>query len=156
MEDDQALAKELIDSNLYMTLGTADESGRPWASPVYYAPDGYREFFWVSRPESQHSRNLVVRPELGIVIFDSTVPINTGRGVYMTAVGELVADVELERGLAIFSERSQSHGGEAWTPADLESPEPLRLYHAIASDYSVIRPRTTRTPVTWAAPDAHS
>ena len=143
----EALAKALIDSNLYMTLATADESGRPWASPVYYAVDEYREFFWLSRPESTHSRNLAVRPELGIVIFDSTVPINTGRGVYMTAVGELIAGPELERGLEIFSARSQMHGGEAWTLADIEPPEPLRLYRAIASDYSAILPRTTRMPV---------
>lgn len=28
-----------------MTLATADVSGRPWASPVWYAQAGYREFF---------------------------------------------------------------------------------------------------------------
>ena len=30
-------ARTIIDANLYMTLGTADETGRPWASPVYFA-----------------------------------------------------------------------------------------------------------------------
>src|ERR671924_2109259 len=83
-----AVARTIIDPNLYMTLGTADEAGRPWASPVYFAVEDYREFIWVSRPESRHSRNLAVRPELGIAIFDSRVPINTGQGVYMSAVGE--------------------------------------------------------------------
>ena len=33
-----------------------------------------RVFFWVSHPEATHSQNLRERPELGIVIFDSTVP----------------------------------------------------------------------------------
>lgn len=83
-EDREAIARAMIDDNLYMTLATADPSGRPWASPVYYAVAGYREFFWVSEPEATHSRNLASRPELAIVIFDSTVPINTGRGVYMS------------------------------------------------------------------------
>ena len=36
-----AIAKAIIDSNLYLTLGTADEAGRPWVSPVYYATEGY-------------------------------------------------------------------------------------------------------------------
>jgi pyridoxamine 5'-phosphate oxidase-like protein len=29
------IARTIIDSNFYMTLGTADENGRPWVSPVY-------------------------------------------------------------------------------------------------------------------------
>jgi Pyridoxamine 5'-phosphate oxidase len=28
------IARSIIDSNFYMTLGTADENGRPWVSPV--------------------------------------------------------------------------------------------------------------------------
>ena len=32
-----AMAREIIDANLYMTLATADSEGRPWASPVYPA-----------------------------------------------------------------------------------------------------------------------
>jgi pyridoxamine 5'-phosphate oxidase-like protein len=46
----RAIARTIIDSNQYMTLGTADEAGRPWVSPVWYAAVEYREFFWVSRP----------------------------------------------------------------------------------------------------------
>jgi hypothetical protein len=34
-EDLGAIARGIIDSNRYMVLGTADETGRPWASPVY-------------------------------------------------------------------------------------------------------------------------
>jgi hypothetical protein len=41
----------------------------------------YREFFWVSSPDSTHSRNLAGRPDVSIVIFDSSVPISTGQGV---------------------------------------------------------------------------
>ena len=32
-----------------MTLATADADGVPWASPVWYAPDGYSELLWVSQ-----------------------------------------------------------------------------------------------------------
>jgi hypothetical protein len=90
-----------------MTLGTADAAGAPWASPVWYAPASYRECFWVSRPSARHSRNIAVRPQVGIVIFDSTVPINTGRAVYMAALAEqVVDDDEIARGISVFSERS--------------------------------------------------
>jgi Pyridoxamine 5'-phosphate oxidase len=53
-----ALACSIIDSSLYMVIATADESGRPWASPVYFAVEDYRNFYWVSSLEaaalSQH------------------------------------------------------------------------------------------------------
>jgi Pyridoxamine 5'-phosphate oxidase len=83
------IAKTIIDSNLYMTLGTADESGRPWVSPVYFAScDHYRDFYWVSSPDATHSRNLAQRPALSIVIFDSRVPAEREAGPL--AAGELL------------------------------------------------------------------
>src|SRR5687768_2053911 len=75
-----AMARAIIDSNLYLTLGTADENGRPWVSPVYYAPEGYAEFYWVSSPEATHSRNIAARPEVAIVVFESRTPIGSGQG----------------------------------------------------------------------------
>ena len=123
-------AREIIDAGSYMVLGTADEHGVPWASPVWYAPDGYRRFLWVSRPETRHSRNLAVRPELGVVIFDSGAPIGTGVGVYMDAVAEQLTGPEAERGMALFSSRSLAQGGHEWTVADVTAPAELRLYRA--------------------------
>ena len=38
------IAQMIIDSNQFMTLGTADEEGVPWVSPAWYAPAEYREF----------------------------------------------------------------------------------------------------------------
>jgi hypothetical protein len=35
--DPVATAKEIIDASLYKVLGTADERGRPWVSPVLSA-----------------------------------------------------------------------------------------------------------------------
>jgi Pyridoxamine 5'-phosphate oxidase len=88
-----ALARSIIDSNRYMTLGTADESGRPWVSPVWYAPAEYREFFSVSSPDAKHSRNLARRPQLAIVIFDSH-RAGGWNALYMSAVAEELVDVD--------------------------------------------------------------
>ena len=66
--------REIVDSNSYMTLGTADAEGRPWVTPVWFGAVGYAELLWVSSPETRHSRNLAARPELSIVVFDSQVP----------------------------------------------------------------------------------
>ena len=34
-EDLDRIARAIIDGNRYMVLGTADQSRRPWVSPVY-------------------------------------------------------------------------------------------------------------------------
>jgi general stress protein 26 len=74
---DQALARAIIDKSLYMVVSTADPSGQPWASPVYFAHRDYRDFFWISQPDATHSENLRERREVGIAIFDSSQSIET-------------------------------------------------------------------------------
>jgi hypothetical protein len=152
MPDDQdlaALARAIIDANLYMVLGTADSSGTPWVSPVYYAPAGYREFFWISAPGARHSQNIDARREVGIVVFDSSVPIDTGQGVYMTAVAEHVDGDEVTDGIELFSRRSLGHGGRPFTAIDVQAPARHRLYRATALEHYVLEPGTDlRIPVT--------
>lgn len=143
----EAAARAIIDDNRYMTLGTADEEGAPWVSPVWYAPGGYREFFWVSSPDARHSHNIAARPEIAIVIFDSRVPAGSGQGVYMSAVAEEVPDAELERGIEIFSQRSDAQGLRAWTPEDVTPPARHRLYCATASEHFVLDTEDHRVPV---------
>jgi nitroimidazol reductase NimA-like FMN-containing flavoprotein (pyridoxamine 5'-phosphate oxidase superfamily) len=146
-----AIARTIIDSNDYMVLATADEIGLPWASPVWYAPEEYRELFWVSSPEARHSRNLAARPELAIVIFDSTVAVGAGQGVYMSAVADQPSGEDLDRGIEIFSRRSEAQGAEAWARDQVVSPSHLRLYRATVSEHSILDPaasRDQRIPVT--------
>jgi hypothetical protein len=134
------VARALIDGNRYMVLGTADATGRPWVSPVYYAPSGYAELYWVSSPEAQHSRNLAARPELSIVVFDSQAPVGEGQGVYMSAVAEQPTGVGAERGIEIFSCVSVSHGARPWTLEDVQRPAALRLHRARVSQHWVLDP----------------
>lgn len=115
-QDLEPLARTIIDSNLYMVLGTADESGQPWVSPAYYASAGYKEFYWVSSPDVRHSRNTAIRPQISIVILNSQVPIGAGQAVYMSAIAKQLTGVHLQRGIEIFSRSSLAHGGREWKP----------------------------------------
>ena len=58
------IATSVIDSNRYMALGTVNEEGHPWVSPVYFAPEDYKRFYWVSSPETEHSRNIAARADV--------------------------------------------------------------------------------------------
>ena len=69
-----------------MVLATADGAGAPWATPVWFATEDGRNLYWVSSPETRHSRNLAARPQVGIAIFDSTQAPGTGKGVYLSAM----------------------------------------------------------------------
>jgi pyridoxine/pyridoxamine 5'-phosphate oxidase len=140
-------ARAIIDGNRYLTLATADADGLPWASPVWFATLDYREFFWVSKPGARHSRNLAARPQVAIVIFDSRAPGGAGRGVYMSAVAEEVPDGEVERGIAVFSRRSEEQGLPSWTSSELRPPARHRLYRATAAEHFVLDARDERLPV---------
>ncbi len=143
-----AVAKAIIDASLYMVLGTADGAGEPWVTPVYYAPATYREFLWLSEPTATHSRNIGMRREVSIVIFDSSVPIDTGQGVYMSATAEELNDDELTEAIEVYSRRSLAHGGRRWTLESVRSPAPLRLYRAVAAQQYVLDEHDNRVPVT--------
>ena len=146
-DDSAAAARAVIDSNSYMTLGTADEAGRPWVSPVWFAHSGYREFLWVSSPDAQHSRNLASRPEVSIVIFDSQVPPSRAKAVYMSATAEEVSGEELEAGIEIFSRKSESDGLPPYSRADVQEPAKLRLYRAVATEHFALGEGSRRIPV---------
>ena len=146
-EEHEAAAREIIDASLYMVIATADPSGQPWASPVYFAPSGYRDFFWVSQPDATHSVNLRDRREVGIVIFDSSVPINTGRGVYISGVARELPAHETAEGIEIFSQRSVLHGGDEVTVDDVSPPAHHRLYQATAEAHYVLDEHDHRVEV---------
>jgi uncharacterized protein YhbP (UPF0306 family) len=129
------IARAVIDANKYVTLATADEAGRPWASPVYYTPDGYEVFYWASSPDARHSRNLAQRPELSMVIFDSQAQIGRAEAVYMAARAELVPDDELERCAELYGSRFPEL--RAYQADELRAPALLRLYRATVTEHSV-------------------
>src|ERR671920_2631333 len=96
------VARSVIDANSYMALGTADEAGNPWVSPVWFASEDYRNFHWVSSPDAKHSRNLAAHPQVAIAIFDSSVPVGGAQAVYMKGVAKELTGAELGRGLEGF------------------------------------------------------
>jgi nitroimidazol reductase NimA-like FMN-containing flavoprotein (pyridoxamine 5'-phosphate oxidase superfamily) len=146
-DKESAVAREIIDRSLYMVVATADLSGQPWASPVYFAIAGYRDFFWVSEPDATHSVNLRDRREVGIVIFDSSVPIGKGQGVYVLGVARELPAHETAEGIEVFSKRSAGHGGIEWSVEDVSPPAQHRLYQATAEAHYVLDEHDHRVEV---------
>ena len=145
--DLERTGRAIIDDNLYLTLATTDADARPWPTPIYFAPVGYREFIWVSSPASRHSQNISDHPHVGIVVFDSHAPISTGQAVYMSAVAELVPESDLDRCLDAYSRSAQERGGQAWSIDDVSPGARLRLYRATASEQWVLDTHDRRIAV---------
>ena len=150
--DLDAVARDILGANHYMTLGTADADGHPWVSPVFFAAaDGYRDFYWISSPEATHSRNLAARPELSIVVFDSQAPVGTGQAVYMAATATELSGADLDQGLQVYpGEAGRRAGARSKTPEDVLAPSLYRLYRASVTRHWVLDPDAApdqRTPV---------
>ena len=128
------MARRVIDGNTYMVLGTLDADGQPRLSPVFYTAARYRDFYWVSVPESHHSRNVAQRPDVRIVIFDSRLPPGAGEAVYVSATAHEVPEEQLSD---VVGEAFRTDAGTQFTPEQLSGDGRLRLYVARAASFEV-------------------
>jgi hypothetical protein len=140
-----AHARALLDTNRYLTLGTVDPNGRPWTSPVYFTSEGERTLYWMSVTDAQHSRNLAERPQVSIVVFDSTVAPYHGRAVYAVGGARGLSGSDLDRAMEFYPGPNH-RGGVPTTRDDVTGPSRYRLYRATASDLWVLCPREPRQP----------
>lgn len=127
MVDLAAAARATLARNRFMALGTVDPSGRARVSPVWFSLVDHRDVYWLSSPEAHHSQNIARRPEVSIVVFDSSGPADSGAAVYLDATAGHVPESELERACA-----EAFRGVEdalSFVPATLDS-EPFDLYRA--------------------------
>ena len=136
MGDLEAMAARVIDTNRYMTIATVGDDSLPWATPVYFGHDRYREMYWISGPETQHSLNIASRPQVALVVFDSSVVIGAAEAVYMSADALEVTDPTPEDCAAAFKPRFE--GVKQMTPEQLRAPASLRLYRASVRQHWVL------------------
>jgi uncharacterized protein YhbP (UPF0306 family) len=138
-------ADEILNANRYMTLATADAAGVPWVSPVWFAFDA-AELFWISYTHRRHSRNIAERPEIAVVVFDSTVKAFEAKAVYMSATAALLEDHDRLRALAVYTRREAEQGLGLLTLADLEADGGLRLYRARVTERWILDGNDNRVP----------
>ncbi|HEX6446765.1 MAG TPA: pyridoxamine 5'-phosphate oxidase family protein [Streptosporangiales bacterium] len=131
-------AERVLSGTRYVVLSTADEDGRPWATPVWFAREGRTRFYWVSRPGTRHSRNIAGRGDVALVVFDSQVPVGEASAFYARArAAELPAE-EVAAGMAIFSREAEAQGIGAWDVGRVTGDAPLRLYRATVTEEWVL------------------
>lgn len=118
----------ILTHNRYLVLGTADPAGRPWVTPVFFAPLGQDGVCWVSSPGSRHSRNIAARAAVAITVFDSAVQVGAAEAAYFDAVAARAAPGELDEALRALNARLPEH--KQLNKQDLEPQGPMVVYRA--------------------------
>ncbi|MFC4855504.1 pyridoxamine 5'-phosphate oxidase family protein [Actinophytocola glycyrrhizae] len=135
------IARAILDGSSFMTMATSDADGVPWATPVWFATEDHRSLYWVSAPDAQHSRNLAVRPEISVVVYDSTQRPGNVNAVYMTGTAARVDDsAAVEEGIGVFSRVAVREGIGEWGADRVTGDARLRLYRASVAAHYILDP----------------
>ncbi len=123
-------AIKIISENLYMTIATASNNGKPWISPVYFASDSKLNFYWSSSKDSLHSRLIKKNKNVAVVIFNSSAAEGTSNAVYMTGKASEVSGKGIQHGLNLLYERTgkTSKYFKNMKPSDYTGSSPVRIY----------------------------
>jgi uncharacterized protein YhbP (UPF0306 family) len=140
MTDYHAHARSILAATSYVVLATADDTGHPWATPVWFAPDVLDRLYWLSWPGARHSMLIERRPEIALTVFDSTVAPYTGTAFYASARARQCADEEVDEALRICNRRSIADGIGELTRQQVIGESRLRPYVAEIIEAWVLDP----------------
>ena len=73
-----------------MTLATGDRDGEPHAAAVYFATDDDLNFYFFSDLQSQHGRDLTIRPQCAIAVYPECQDWQDIRGLQLRGEVRLV------------------------------------------------------------------
>jgi hypothetical protein len=84
--------RALVETETTLVLATTADDGSPNAAPLFYYPDAELNLYWLSSPESRHSRNLAARPRVAVTVFPPVTDWREIRGVQMEGTASSIAD----------------------------------------------------------------
>lgn len=87
------MAGEIIKTNHFLSLATADKEGNVWSTPLSYSWDEECNFYFTTTMDSKHINNIRVNPYVSFSIFDSTRRVSDIDGLQIAGiVGEVERD----------------------------------------------------------------
>ena len=101
------VVKNIIDSNLFMTLATC-ANNIPWSCPVFFASDKDLNLYFNSYNDSLHVKNIEQNQKVAVSIFDSHAVPGTGntQAVYTSGTCARVFGKDLPHAIeVIYSKR---------------------------------------------------
>ncbi len=112
------LAREIIETNQYVTIASANKHGEPWISPVVYSYDKNWDLYFVSIPSSKHCQNFHDNQKVSLAIFDSHQLWGEGVGLQIEAACSEVTPQESHKALTEFFKRKFPYGNPSHNPKE--------------------------------------
>ncbi len=121
----------LIENNQTLILSTADESGKPWVSPLGYAFDKECSFYWISSKNAVHSKNVRSRKDAAATIVGEVRPGEVDGVYFEFKVFELSIEADVREGLEIYGKLPQPAKWQINSLEDITGRSVWRLYKAV-------------------------
>lgn len=69
--------RTILESNNFAVLATANNSARPWGTPVHFAFDD-QNVYWISGDAAVHSQNVFENEKIFVIVFNSQQDVSKG------------------------------------------------------------------------------
>ena len=129
----------ILDSNVLLSMATIKNKKESYINTVYYAYSNSLNFYYLSPPTAEHSKNLEKNTSVAASIFDSAQKIPTAKKSGLQIFGEsrLAKGKELLEGLSLCSSRY------IWIVKYIKTPRDF-FKKIIESKLYIIKPRSIK------------
>jgi len=86
---------DIIESNHYLCLATADKAGLPWSSPLAYVYDPKGVFYFISHTQSRHIDNIKDNPQVAFSVYNSAQIPGNAFGIQGSGRVELIDGADI-------------------------------------------------------------
>ena len=104
--DLRKLIKEYIKKTRMIQIATSI-GNQPWAFTVYFAHDEDLNFYWISKPSTRHSQEIMKNPKIaGAIVYDQQpYPKKGVRGLQFEGIAELLSGEEEQAASKLYIEQ---------------------------------------------------
>ena len=95
----------LLTETRTLTLATLDPDGSPRATPLFFAPDDQADLYFLSSPDSPHSRNLARDPRAAVGVYPNEEKWENLRGLQMKGLAAIVPRSGKKKAMAVYKAR---------------------------------------------------
>ena len=103
MNEVEKLIREYLGSTKMLQIASSNDQ-QPWICTVYYAYDDDLSIYWISTPDSRHSKEIMKNPKVAAAIAFSQEPYPKDgvRGLQLEGVAELLKGEDEERASKLY------------------------------------------------------
>lgn len=132
------LIGDYLSKSKMMQVATASEN-QPWICTLYYASDENKNLYWISKPDTRHSKEIIKNSKVAVavpVVFTSLTVV----GLQIEGEAMIVEDFdEIKRSVKLYSDKFKR--GEKWYQDFIKGKNPHKLYKITPKSFVLFDPK---------------